>query len=199
MPRRCRVLPACLLSVLLLAVAGCGDQTGTDKTDQATKLIDQARALAKKTSALEKQMDELWPKIGKIDPAKNATDALAKLDDAEADYAEMTKNQESVAALYGKVAKLDVGEELRTWAGQQKEIAELSLQATAVLDEFVAKDKVLFSLWNQLDQADREKLIQELKDLDARSLKLRTRASKMQQASEKYYKDNGLGEEAGSP
>lgn len=194
MSRRWRVLSACLLSVLILAVAGCGDETGTDQTDQATKLIDEARALAEKTSALEKQMDELWPKIGKIDPAKDATDALAKLDDAEAGYAKITKNQKSTAALYGKIAKLDVGEQLRTWAGQQKEIAELSIRATAVLDEFVAKDKVLFSLWNQLGKADREKLIQELKDLDAKSLKLRTRASTMRQASEKYYKDNGLGE-----
>jgi len=189
-----KVLLANLLIVLLLAIAGCGGQSGADQTDQATDLIDQAKTLTRKTDGLEKQMDELWPKIGKIDPAKDANDALAKLDDAEAGYAQMTKNQKSVAALYAKVAELDVGEMLRIWAGQQKAIAELSLQATAVLDEFVAKDRVLFSLWNQLDQADREKLIQELKDLDARSLKLRTRASKMRQASEQYYKDNGLGE-----
>ncbi len=63
--------------------------------------------------------------IGKIDPAKDANDALAKLDDAEAGYAQMTKNQKSVAALYAKVAELDVGEMLRIWAGQQKAIAEV--------------------------------------------------------------------------
>ena len=106
----------------------------------------------------------------------------------------MSEQQKAVAALYDRLAKLGVGKKLRTWAGQQKEIADLSARSTAVLQEFVSKDKVLFSPWNQLGETDRQKLIDELKRLDARSLELRTRARDLQQASGKYWQDNGLGE-----
>ncbi len=187
-------LAACLLLVLLPTVAGCGGDGGTDLDGPADELIAQARALAEKATTLEGRMDALWVEIGKIDPAKDATDGLAKLDDAEAAYARLKKRQTMLAELYDKVAKLGIGAKLGTWAGQQREIAELSARATGLLEEFVAKDKVLFSLWNQLGAAERQKLIDELEDLDARSLELRTRASELRQASKRYWEENKLGE-----
>lgn len=180
--------------VLLLAPAGCGDETPSDDSDRANELISQAKALAQKAGAGEGRLNDLWTKIGKLDPAKDSTEALKMLDEAADGYAAMMKEQEAVAALYGRLAKLGVAKKLRTWAGQQKEIADLSARSTAVLQEFVAKDKVLFSLWNQLGETDRQKLIDELEGLDARSLELRTRARDLQQASKKYWQDNGLGQ-----
>lgn len=187
-----RAMLACLVVVLLAALASCGDG-GSGGGDRADDLIAQAKAIGEKVSVREDRLNELWVKIGKLDPASDSTEALKMLDEAADGYAAMMKEQKAAAALYAELAKLDAGKKLRTWAGQQKKVAILSARSTALLQEFVAKDKVLFSLWGQLGKADRDKLIDELKGLDTRSLELRTRARDLQQASKEYWKNNGLG------
>ena len=81
MSRLRRALLACLVTVLLLAVAGCGDQTESEKatpmatvttqssasSDEWDRLLDQARALEDENAALEAKLPQLMGKLQGVD------------------------------------------------------------------------------------------------------------------------------------
>jgi len=197
MPRLRRVPLASLLLVLLLALGSCGGVTDSDQTDEMNGLIDQANALVYEYDALDAEMTELLRKVVGIYPeSKAAADALPMLVDADAGLGEMAAKMESAATLWDEASKLDIDEAFRTYCGQQKEIVEQYLQVCAVWKEWVGKLKVMYdpSQQRKLSKAGRRELALEVMGLSDESNELLSRIGEMEQASEKYYSDNGLGE-----
>lgn len=194
MSRLLTVLLACLLAVLLPPATACADQI-----DEWNSLMEQVNALIDETSAGTTQDAELFGRVNSIDPtAKSAADALPLLADMEANLGEMKKSQESIITLLGQMARLDVREEDKTYARQQKEIAELNVESFALVFEIVEKYKLLYSKGGTLSQAQAKRLGQEITDLQGKYQEFYGRISEKVQASEQYRADNPGGEASSS-
>lgn len=166
-----------------------------DPTAEAKSLIEQVGALAAKSGPLDEQIGELMAKVGEIAPASaNAADALPIIADVVATLGKMTKDEKAAAALWGKVAELDVGEESKTYAGQQKELMDLRVQEDALNVRLLAKLKTMYGKYSELGSAESVKLVQKVAEIGAKLNKLESRIDLKERASEQYFEDNQLGE-----
>ncbi len=210
MSRLRRALLACLVTVLLLAVAGCGDRDESEKatpmatvttqssasSDEWDRLLDQARALEDENAALEAKLPQLMGKLQGVDdptPKKIAA-ALKAMKEGRALSGKAKANFASLTALWDEMANLNISEENTMYAGQQKEIAELDARTTVLADRFFAKLVKMLSQWRTISEADAVKLGQEANAAMTKGNELQSRIDELKQASEQYFKDNGLGE-----
>lgn len=156
----------------------------------------EAKALVDEAISLDTRKNEIMAKAEAIDPeAGRAADAPSVFADVQAVLGEMTETQEAIAALYGEAATLDVGEKLTQYAAQQKEIAELWVQAYAIESDLVAHYAVAADPQRSgVSRADQEKLDQELADLDEASGEAFMRVWERAEASQQYFRDNALPE-----
>lgn len=212
MSRLLKALLASLLIVLLLAVAGCGDQTDTDQaatteptapsqlvdqTDEWNRLLDQANAIAEENYALQERESKLEAKLDKVDiTPESAADGLPVLAKMKATNEEMKRNSQSIAALWDEILGLDISDEHNTYADQQSEIWELWAQYYGVQIEGVTRAEVVYdpSQWLELGEAGFEELMQEATDLEAESKALDAQIAEKEEASSQYYDDNIGGE-----
>lgn len=186
-----KVLLVGLLLVLFLPAAAVADQT-----DQAKQLIDEATAVSQEIAALEVQIADGWTKVGKIDPAgKKAAEALPLLKQLKAEYAEVAKKAQSMAALLDESAALDGGEEAKTFAGLEKDVADGWTRFAAFETDAIGNLEILFdrSRVAKLSQSDAKKLIRELDTYGAREAKLQSQLGEQQLAAQQYYTEHGLG------
>ena len=136
----CKVLFAALFMILLAASPGYAAGL-----DEANDLIGEANSRITETRALEVQLREQLKEVFAIDPpGDSAADALPMLADAQGILGAMTEKMQSVAALWGQMAALDVSEEATTYAEQQYNIAQTYLQDMGVTSDLFLKYAVLF-------------------------------------------------------
>jgi hypothetical protein len=201
--RLSRLLLTGLLVALLLAVAACGDQTDTeqaatpgateasqpaDPADEADRLMAEVKELAKSTNDL---MGTLWEgQMFEVVLATSAAAAKPELAKARKMEDEIAANEKSIAALLDRVAKLGVSEELTTYAGQQKEIAELLLLGVAKENDLLDKIETAYREKGKVSQAELEKLFTEPSDPDDPLMHIEEKGL----ASIKYFKKSGLPE-----
>jgi len=200
-----RVQLTCLTVALLMAVTGCGGQTAAsqtktpeasatsqaaDPTDEANRLMAEAKALAKKTYDLEGELWEGHMMMALIAP--NAAAAKPELAKARALLDEMRANEKSIVALLDRVMRLEVSEELATYAGQQKEIAALRLLSMADVEDLLGRIDTLYEHKDKPSEADLEKLFVEIEpsDPDDPLAHLEEKG----QASREYFRESGLPE-----
>ena len=188
-----------------MAVAGCGSQTAAsqtttpeasatspavDPTDEANRLMDETKAIVTKTNDLSAT---LWEGLMfEVVTARNAAAAASKLAEAKAILDEMAANDTSIAALLDQVARLEVSEELATYAGQQKEIAELSLQGIAPQKDLLGRIEAFYEQKGKPGEADLEKLFVEIEPSDPDDPL--AHLGEKGQASREYFRQSGLAE-----
>ena len=214
--KRRSILPAVIL--LILSLAACGSQTSADPSASPQRLatsttggdvdvlIPQAKALAEKTNDLGRDLWEQGQMMNVV-LAPNAAAAKPELAKAKTMLDEMTANQKSIASLLDQVARLGASEKLTTYAGQQKEIAELQLLALAVQDDLLEKIELFYEEKGKISQADLETLFTVMEpsgpDDPLAHLEEKGHASieyfKQSGLPERYYINNGLGEAYDTP
>jgi hypothetical protein len=185
-----RALVLGVLMVLLFAVPSYAAGL-----DEANDLIAKETVIESRTEALDAQAGEQVEKALAIDPAgKHAADALPMLAEAQVKLARMTKNMQSVAALWDQVASLGLSEAATAYAGQMKDLAETTVEYMGVTSDILAKYQTLYdsAKVSRLTNAELEKLNQELADLRARSKELDAQVARKQQAGHEYYTDHHL-------
>ena len=190
MSRLLRVLLAGLLLVLFLPPAAVADQA-----DQVKRLSDEATVLNQEIEALKVQIADEWTKVGKVDPAgKKAAAVLPLLRQLKADYAEIATKAQSMAALLGEAAALDGGEEARTFAGLEQEVANGWTRYAAFETDGIGKLEILFdrSRVAKLSQADARKLIRQIDTFATREAKLQSQLGEQQLAAQQYYTEHGF-------
>lgn len=205
------LFPLLVLTVPLLALTGCAEQTDAGQTaspeataatqaigptNDPNELMDNVVALVEETNALDAQNQELMMKALEMGPeGKDAADAQPLLAEVQAGFDEMTEKQESIAALLGEMAKLDASEELKTYAAQQKEIAEIRIEMYAAWTEIVAWHRKMLPRLRELSEsseADFAKLEQEYYDTYAQLDEPSMRFEKAWTASLEFFKTSGL-------
>jgi hypothetical protein len=215
-----RRLAILLVAILLaLSLVACGSQTeavpaaspeplaasaSSVPSSGTDALMAQAKALAQKTNDLG---SELWEgQMFEVVLAENAAAAKPELAKARAILEKMAANEKSIATLLDQVVELDVSEELTTYAGQQKEIAELQLQGIAPQKDLLAKIQAVYGEKGKVSQADLEKLFVEIEpsgpDDPLAHLEEKGMASveyfRQSGLPERYYINNGFGEGFGT-
>jgi len=205
MSRLLTALLACVVVTLLLAVAGCGDQTETEKTtpeatattpstasgDDWSSLLAEVRTLEDENAALETELGELMDGLDFEDPSPEAAAAaLPRLKDARAVVGEAKENFASLTALWDEMARLNISEQNNTYAGQQKKIAELDARTTVLMDKIFATLEDMLSHLTTLSVADSERLQNRISDLSATGNGLEMRINELKQASEQYYNEH---------
>ena len=198
--RRSSILPAVIL--MTLGLAACGIQSAaipsaspelqatsaSSRPGDADALMAQAKALATKTNDLGML---LWEgQMFEVVLAENAAAAEPQLAKARALLDEMAENERAIAALLDQVAQLDVSEELRTYAGQQKEIAELQLQGIAPQKYLLEEIETLYEEGGKPSDADLEKLFMETEPSDPDDPL--AHLEEVGHASIEYFKQSGL-------
>ena len=195
MSRPRKTVLACLPLVLLLAVAGCEHQTTADQRNEWNRLADQRAVLIEERDALHTQILGLLKEVMAISPTgKNAADALPLLEDREAALLQAKKNEQSLEASWDEASRLHINQELKTFVGQQKEIAKLNLQWCDNDLELNAVERIVYEQGSKLSQADQAKLMQKLADLSAGADELASRIADEDRASEQYWNEHILGE-----
>ncbi len=190
-------------ALMIMALGACGAATEAGQTPSAgvsaasasdglggdaDTLMARAKTLAKKTYDLEGQ---LWE--GHIMAALTAPDAAAakpELAKARALVAQMRANEQSIIAILGQVAQLGPGEELTSYAGQQKEIAKLRLLSMAGTQKLLAKIEARYQEKGRLAQSDIDKLFAESEPSDPADPSRRLEEKGL--ASLEYFKQSGL-------
>jgi chromosome segregation ATPase len=120
---------------------------------------------------------------------------IAALDEASAKFAERKKIIGQIKAEFQKIESYDVADEIKTYATQQVEIAELLGQMDDFGIKLIADTKSLYELIkadsddtakvNELSTSIAE-VSQQLSDLDSQ-------VTEKQTASDAYFIDSGLG------
>jgi hypothetical protein len=216
--RRLAILPAVILLAALLAA--CGAPTEVERSaptrapaasaasgpgGDADALMAEARALATKTTALEAQLWENHLMMALVAP--DAAAARPELAKAGSLLDEMRANEKAIAVLLERVVGLDAGEELTTYARQQKEIAELRLLSMAPVADLLARVENAYKQEGKPSQADLEKLFAAMEPSDPDDplahLEQKGQASReyfrRSELSERYYLNNGLGDAYDTP
>ena len=181
-------LVACVLSAAILGLTGCSSQT-----EPANKLIDQMNVLNGKSNTLETQIAGLIDDIGKVDPtSKDVTKATPLLAQAQAKLDQEKINAQAVGSLADQISALDVESELKTYAGQQKEIATVDGQDLSITAELLGTFRELYDpkKASKFSQAELDALTNKANDLIASGGTLRSKIAEKQGASDQYFRDN---------
>lgn len=211
------IVPAFLFT---LGLPACGTETEADRSGSPEPpaasassapvgnrdaLMTQAKTLAKETNDLEGELWEGHMMTALIAP--NAAAAKPELVKAGALLDEIRANEKKIAALLDRVVRLDASEELTTYAGQQKEIAELRYRSMAYVEDLLAGIETLFREKGTASEADVEKLFVETAPADPDSPQAiweeKGQASfayfRQSGLPERYYINNGWGEARDTP
>jgi len=183
-----------LLALLTLAPAlsGCS----SDQTDEANAAIDRSNQAVERAILLDRQAADKLEEVLGAEPAKaNAAETLARIGEIEADVAAIAEELGIMKSEFGSIREMDVSEELKTYASQQIEIAEMQEESNDLMSEMLgvlrelhtaaAAGEITRTQWSTaLDSVD--KLLGEAEALDVR---IEEKASE----SERYFDENGLG------
>jgi hypothetical protein len=182
------VLVACVLSVAVFGASGCSDQS-----DEANKLVDQMNVLVGKSNSLESQISKLVEETNKIDPtSKDVAKAPAMIAEAQTKLDQDKTNTKAVISLLDQITALDVSGEMKTYANQQKAIAELEVQELGLTDDLLATFRQLYDPKKAKDytQAQLDELTNKANDTIAKDNALLSEISGKQGASDQFFKDN---------
>lgn len=222
---RCSVVGAVAVLALAaaLGVAACGAPSGAGRTassdspaslaagpsstpsGSADELMAQAKALAARTDHLEALLWEDHMMAALI--SEDASGAAPELVKARALLKQIRTNERAMVSLLEQVVRLDPGKRLATYAGQQREIAELRLRSMGLVDRLLTGIETLFREKGKPGQADVDKLFAGSEAVDpgdpVSQLEEKTLASvayfKQSGLPERYYINNGLGEAYDTP
>ncbi|PKQ19615.1 MAG: hypothetical protein CVT66_09215 [Actinobacteria bacterium HGW-Actinobacteria-6] len=190
MARITKIVAVMLACVLVLGIAGC------DQTKDANAAISVANGLSQEYAALDEKIATLMDEAStaEMTPA-GVVPGIAALDEASAKFAERKKIIGQIKAEFQKIESYDVADEIKTYATQQVEIAELLGQMDDFGIKLIADTKSLYELIkadsddtakvNELSTSIAE-VSQQLSDLDSQ-------VTEKQTASDAYFIDSGLG------
>ncbi len=190
MTRFTKLIAVVLAAGLLFGMAGC------DQTKDANAAIQAANAKAKEYTALDTEISALMDDASAVDMTPDGVKpGIEALDAASAKFEERKVVIAAVKAEFEKIAGYDVSDQIKTYAAQQVEIADILGQMDDLGIELIAKTKALYGLIESsstdADKADElstaiEDISQQLTDLDAQ-------VTEKESASDTYFNDQGLG------
>jgi hypothetical protein len=185
------VLTAALLAVSLLAVAPC--YAAAD--DEPVELARQTTALSEQTIELEGRLqDKLAIAFADGPYGENAADALPLFAEAQGILGQMTGNIQSSAALWAKVAALDLNREATTYAEQQYYALGTYASYNATTSDLLQKYAVLYDAGQRdgLSAKGLRELEQEIADLETRNEKLLAQLVREDKESLRYFNDHDV-------
>ncbi len=193
MSRRTTSIGLLVLALVLVvaALAGCGGDT-----DKANAAIGAANAHITTYNKLDGEIADL---MGQMDALSGGKDDAQKgkdlSDKITAKIAERAKVIAGMKTEFGKIGSMDVSEDLKTYASQQVEIADMRAKVDAKMGEVAAKLSSLFSaaVTGKIDQAMVTKLTAEVDTLTKQLDTMQAQADEKEAASEKFFNDKGLG------
>ena len=181
-------LAAFMLSAVLLGVAGCADQS-----DQANKLIDQMNTLIGKSNSAEARVTQLVDDVGKINPTtRDVAKAAPMLAEAQATLDQDKGDVRAVVSITKQISALKVDSEMKTYVGQQAEIAQLEEQMQDITADLLATYGELYDpkKASKYSQVELDTLSNTANGLIAKLNALQSTIAERQGASDQYFKDN---------
>lgn len=187
-----KVVAVVLTAVMVFALAGCGDQT-----KDANAAISAANEQSKKYTALDNEISALMDQASAVDmTSEGVKPGIEAIDKATGMFGERKAVIATVKAEFEKIAGYRVRDEIKTYAKQQVEIADMLGQMDDLGVQLIAKTKALYQLIESksTDTAKAEELSKSIDDTSKLLSDLDARVTQKQAASEKYFIDAGLGQ-----
>jgi len=185
------VMAAALLTLALLAAAPC--YAAAD--DDPVELARQTTALSDETIELEGRLqDRLAIAFADGPYGENAADTLPLFAEAQGILGQMTENIQASAALWAKVAALDLNREATTYAEQQYHVLGTYSSYNATTGDLLQKYAVLYDADRRdaLGAKGLRGLEQEIADLETRNEKLLARLVREDKESLRYFNDHDV-------
>ncbi|KAF0209452.1 MAG: hypothetical protein Q8S43_01270 [Actinomycetota bacterium] len=190
MTRSTKLLIAALAVVLLFGVSGC------DQTKDANAAIEAANVQAQAYTELDNQISTLMDDASAVTmtPA-GVKPGIAALDAATAKFEERKVVIAAVKAEFEKIGAYDVKEQVKEYAKQQVEIANLLGQIDDLGIKLIADTKALYGMIESgsTDGAKAEALSTAIEDTSQKLTDLDAQVTEKESASSKYFTDQGLG------
>jgi hypothetical protein len=219
MSRLLRISCVSLLVLFLLTVAACGGTTTTGgeasptaaasgapsaspsagQSDQWKSQLQEAFALEDKNAAVQSKMgarlQAFATRLQNASSLKAIKSTLDLLEQGDGFVLQMKDNSASLVALWDEMAALGIDEAHTTYAGQQKEIAELGVQNSELLHRmFMAEGKAIVQLTKANSEKEANKAMTQLQNAmmrySVKVSKLGAQINELKQASDEYYKLN---------
>lgn len=181
---------ACLV-LTASALAGC-----TDQTAEANALIDKANVRIAEYNKLDAEMGELMQKAGEVDPSEEgAAEALGYLDSIDAGLKRREAAATAARAELSAIAGLKISEDYAAYAKQRAEIVALMLKADSRIGELVENMRQMFKLVasGTPDEAELQRLSDAGDAIDKAIQALDNEIAAKEEASDRFFKDKGLG------
>lgn len=191
MTRTFRLIAAMLAVLALFGLAGC------DQTRAANEAISAANELAEKYAALDNEIAALMDEATTADMTpEGVKPGIEAIDAAAAKFEERKAITEAVRAEFMKIAGYDVKPEVKEYAAQQVEIAEMLGQMDDLGLELIASTKALYQLIESgsTDANAASELSIAIEESSSKLTELDKQVTEKQAASEKYFIDSGLGQ-----
>lgn len=194
-----------LIAVLLAAVFVFG-MAGCDQTGDANAAISAANTKSQKYTALDDEISVLLDDASAVSMTpEGVLPGIEALDAASAKYAERKVVIGEIKAEFEKIASYKVSDEIKTYATQQVEIAGLLAQMDDLGIKLIADTKTFYELIKagssgtsdeamDADAAKAEELSAAIEETSAKLTELDALVTEKEQASDKYFTDQGLGE-----
>lgn len=188
MPLTAKTLLIAVAVVIALATVGCADQT-----QDANRIISDMNTLIGQSNVLETDATDLIDDVNALDPtspdASKATTMLAEISVLlEQDKANVAK----VISLADELATLDVSEDIKTYALQQKEIAKLVQQGQSNTAGMVDAMTRLYdpAKSGDLTQAELDGFASELNEFIEKDEAIRDQIIAKSEASQEFFTGN---------
>jgi hypothetical protein len=185
------LLAVTLPAAAMIAAAPC--RAAAD--DDPLELARQTTALSEQTIELEGRLQDKLAIAFAVGPyEESAADALPLLAGAQGILGQMTENIQSSAALWAKVAALDLNREATTYAEQQYHALGTYASYNATTGDLLEKYAVLYDADKRdaLSANELRTLEQEIADLEARNEKLLARLMREDKESLRYFNDHDV-------
>ncbi|MCE5204176.1 MAG: hypothetical protein LLG24_08210 [Actinomycetia bacterium] len=192
MSRVVKMITCALIGALLaVSVAGCGDQTA-----EANAAIEAANKQAQTYMTLDKEITVLMDKAGSVDfTPEGVKPGIEAIDEALAKLAERKTVVANMKAEYAKIESMDVREEIKTYAKQQLEIADIFGEMDELGTKMLTDTKTLYQMVeaDSSDSAKAQELAEAIEETSAMIKELGNELREKQAESDKYFEDNNLG------
>lgn len=185
------LIALCAFLVMSLALVGC-----TDDQDLANEAMDRANEAVDKSNAIDAELTAIMDEVAAFEAAdaKQAAQALEKLDEAKAKLAE--KNAETQASIdeLEPIASMDVADDYKTYVSQQIEIARLQLKSDSLGGQMVGVLREMYEagVAGTLDGAKLDELSAKLDAIFSEGEAVDAEIVAKSEKSDAFFEEKGL-------
>lgn len=191
-----RLLQACLVSLLAVAVIAALGGCAGDQTPEANAAIEASNAAVQDANRSDAEAVKLFEQIGKLQPGPESTDkAVELIAKAEKSVKDKSAALDTAIGALSKIESLNVSDDFKAYARQQIELADLQKESNNLLLAAIAEFKNVFETAGSSspDTKALQASFTKIDEVFAAAERLSKDIDKKATISDEFFQEKGLG------